>query len=218
MKMTNINIRRVAIAGLLILAASSFQPSIAFAAKTPTAPDLSEQKQPDAPPTVDELERAKSVNVTPAPPLPPETADPDAYYHKYRQSLSLRAGPEWSFNNIQAPGLSLGILYAFPSKDRRGIEAGADLNPEGSGTLHIARRELVGNEKFRPFYKYGIGVQIIGSDQLVTFLRLKNWQLRGSGGFEWTTSETTSFRCEIEPILSTEKLKVIVAIGAVFAF
>lgn len=195
-----------------------FGASDAWAAKTPTAPDLSDAKHPDVPPTAEELERAKIVNITPAPPIERQLLEPDAYYYKFRNSLSLRVGAEWTLSDLQNPGLGFGVLYAFPLNGLRGVEAGADVSADGNGTLHFARRNVIGNERFRWFYKYGAGVRIVGSDQLVTFLRLRNWQARLGGGFEITTSDPVSFRVDVESMIGTESVKAAATVGAVFAF
>ncbi len=197
---------------------SQLSSSTAWAAKTPTAPDLSDAKHPDVPPTVEELERAKIVNITPAPSVSRKLSDPDAYYHKFRSSLSLRAGAEWALSNLQNPGLGFGVLYAFPLADLRGVEAGADVSADGNGTLHFARRNVTGNERLRWFYKYGGGVRIVGRDQLVTFLRLRNWQVRVGGGFELTTFDPISIRVDVESIFATESVKALATLGVVFAF
>ncbi len=192
--------------------------SVAWAAKTPTAPDLSDAKHPDVPPTDAELERAKIVNITPAPPVNRELSEPNAYYYKFRNSISFRAGAEWALSDLEKPGLGFGVLYAYPLGDLRGVEAGADVSRDGNGTLHFARRNVIGNERLRWFYKYGAGVRIVGSDQLVTFLRLRNWQARFGGGFELTTSDPMSIRVDVESMFATESVKALATLGIVFAF
>lgn len=190
----------------------------AFAAKSPVAPDLSDVKNTEVPATQEELDRAKIVHITEAPPVPPRPAEASDYYYKFHNSVSLRAGAQLKLNDLGNPGVTLGLLYAYPLADLRGVEAGADLNSDATGTLHFSRREMVGNEKFRWFHKYGLGVRVVGSDQLVTFLRLRNWELRGGGGFEWTTFDPMSFRLDLESMLSTENIKFLATIGVAFAF
>ena len=208
----------------LLLAASlagaslAFAPSLARAAKTPTTPDFSEKQTDENAPSPDELERAKLVNATTPSKLERRRVEENEYFYKFRNSLSLRAGLEESLNDIENPGPLFGFLYAFPLHDLRGAEAGADLSRDGTGTLHFASRQTSGNDRFRWFYKLGGGIRIIASDQLVTFLRLRNWQARLSGGFEFTVSDPVSLRFDLDSVFSTGGVSFIGTLGVQFAW
>ena len=165
-------------------------------------------------PTAEEEARAQTVHVTPAPPFTPDAANAKDYFFKYRNAVTIRSGVE----DTQNPGPVLGVLLLYSTRELKSFEAGADLSRDGNGTLHIAVRHLLERERIRWFYKYGTGIRVVASDQLVTFLRLKNWQLRGGGGFEWTLSDPISLRFDLEAILGSEKLSALGTVGLAFAW
>lgn len=195
-----------------------FVPTATFAAKTQPSPDFTKEKNRDTPATTDETDRAKLVHITPPPLTARRQLEDSEYFYKFHHSISARAGAEESFSDIENPGPLFGFLYAFPLKDLRGVEAGVDLSRDGNGTLHFASRSFSGTERFRWFYKLGGGIRIVASDQLVTFLRLKNWQARLSGGFEFTVSDPVSLRVDVDSVFSIEGLKLLATLGAAFAF
>ncbi len=188
----------------------------AWAAKPAPSPEDS-LDTPAAPPTAAlpaELERARQVQVTQPPAeLNTETAREQAYFFRFRQSITVRGGLEERFNDIGSPGSVLSVLYWFPRKDLRGIEAGADLQSSGNGTLHFASRSVVGNGRWRGFHKLGGGVRVVPTDQLVTFLRLKNWQLRMSGGVEYSLSDPYTLRLDLDGTISTELMAALITFG-----
>lgn len=140
------------------------------------------------------------------------------YFFRYRHALSFRAGMEIAPSDLNNPGPLLGLMYWFPLQDLRGVEVGADLGRDGNGTLHAAYRHMLGNEKLRWFYKLGAGIRIVAKDQLVTFLRLSNWQFRASGGLEWTISDPLSFRADLDGIMASERPVIQVTIGLALAW
>lgn len=202
---------------LMILIALSLMPT-AFAAKTQPTPDFSEKPDPETKPSAEELERAKLVNITPVSKSAAQNIEESEYFYRFRHGITVRAGLEESFTDLANPGPAFGLLYRFPLEDLRGVEAGADLGRDGNGTLHFASFDSSGFEKFRWFYKFGGGIRIIASDQLVTFLRLRNWQARLSGGFELTISDPVSLRFDADSIWATDGIKILATLGIVFAW
>lgn len=192
-------------------------PLLSFAAPSQPVLDLSPGNGAE-PATPEEIERAGLVHITQPPPLKARAPEEADYFYRYRHSLTPRLGLEERFNELSNPGPVLGVLYWFPRHDLRGVEAGMDLNRDGEGVLHLASRNLVGDGKFRWFYKLGGGIRIVASDQMVTFLRLRNWLLRPGGGFEWTLSDPISLRFDLDGILSTERIAMNLTAGLSFSF
>ncbi len=186
----------------------------AWAAKSASEIELDPKPAEGSTPTHEEAERAQTVFATPAPPLTAANAQDVDYFFRYRNALTIRGGLE----DVESPGPVLGVLLLYSTQMLRSFEAGADLTRDGNGTLHFAIRHLLGREKVRWFYKYGAGIRIVASDQLVTFLRLKNWQLRVGGGFEWTLSDPLALRIDLEGIAGSEKLNALGTIGLAFAW
>lgn len=190
-------------------------PTLARAAKTSPSPEKSLDSREDTTvPSPEELARAEQVEISEP---PAQTAAQQtntlSYYFRYRQSITVRGGLEERFNDTGSPGSVLSVLYWFPRRDLRGIEGGADLQSDGVGTIHIASRNVVGKGRWRGFHKLGGGVRIVPSDQLVTFLRLKNWQLRMSGGVECSISDPYSLRLDLDGTLSTERMAALLTLG-----
>lgn len=205
--------RAITLTLVCILTATA--PILASAAKTSPSPEDSlDTPETTTVPSPEELERAGQVEISePRSEAGGKSQTPQAYYFRYRQSITVRGGIEEKFNDIGSPGSILSVLYWFPRKDLRGIEGGADLQSDGSGTIHIASRNVIGKGRWRGFHKLGGGVRIVPSDQMVTFLRLKNWQLRMSGGVEYSISDPYTLRLDIDGTLSSERMAALVTLG-----
>ena len=226
------------VASLLVL--SVCLPCKSHAAKSAPVPNLSDPRPPPTklPEFTPAQEAArKSIDIAQPPPIvirPPNQSD-EFFYH-FRKSLTVRSGivylskPEESSDdgslgdsgNISSDGKQLlsilGVEYMFPDADLRSWESGADLISDGSGVLHIARRFELSRSRFRPFYKLGVGVRVIPSEQLVTFIRLSNYQLRAAFGFEHSVGARQSLRVDFEGLVATTQLQAGCTIGYVWAW
>lgn len=187
------------------------------AAPTPVSPDLSSNNDSQRIASPIEIERAKLVHPLPAEPIRIRPIEND-YFYRYHQAIALRAGGEVSLSDLQNPGPSMGILYCFPLRTLPSLEVGVDLSRDGFGTIHTGSRTVLGNEKFRWFYKWGAGIRIVASDQLVTFVRPRNWQLRAAGGFEVTLTDPVSFRVDLDAVYGFERSLVDATMGLAFAW
>ena len=70
----------------------------------------------------------------------------------------------------------------------RGWEAGGWILSDGTGRLHFSRRFSPSQTRFRPYTSLGVGVHLVPKDELVTILRLRNYEFRVASGFEFTPS------------------------------
>jgi len=188
-----------------------------FAATPPPSPDLTESEDISPPATAEELDRARQVQLTPPPAIRKTVREVD-YFYRYRQSLLIRGGALIDFNQTNTLGSNLGFQYRFPFNNSKRIELGADLLNEGAGVLHASRFHFFDDSRRRWFYKYGAGIRVVPSQQLVTFLKLANWQARLGGGIEWTVADPYSIRFDLECAASTEKLTTISTIGAAYSW
>lgn len=188
-----------------------------LAATEPPSPDLTEPEDRSPPATAEELERARQVQLTPAPSRVESIREAD-YFFRYRQSLLVRGGAQIDFTRSNSLGSNLGFQYRFPFKNSQRFEIGADLQNEGVGVLHASRFHFSDDSRRRWFYKYGAGIRIVPAQQLVTFLKLANWQARLGGGIEWTIADPFSFRIDLEGALSIEKLTAVSTIGIAYAW
>jgi hypothetical protein len=171
-------------------------------------------------PSPEEVQRANQVRLREADPLSKVSTAND-YFFRYRRAITLRAGSFHRLNNLPEPGGLISVLYWFPLKDLRGVELGADLvvhDQQESGTIHFASRHVYGNDRFRGFYKFGGGIRIVPDEQLVTFLKLANWQMRLGTGFEYAVLDPVSIRLDVESAVSTQFISLMATLGLAFAF
>lgn len=208
---------RTLVVTTLVIAAAISAPEFSQATKTRPSPEDIDQVESESEATPDEIHRARLLDLSPAPPLPPTKFQNDFVY-KYRHTLAARAGVRARLSDPSNPDSLLSLLYWFPLRNLRGAEIGADLDGDGTGALHFAARWTIGDGKWRWLYKFGGGIRIVPSDQLVTFLRLKHWQARIGGGFEYLVSDPFGLRVDLEGLATTEYTACIATLGATWAW
>ena len=152
------------------------------------------------------------------PPLRPRTPEELEYFYPYRKALTVHVGPVYKTNDTSKPYTVGGVLYLFPYKKLQSLESGAELISDGSGVLHLSRRFILSRGSFRPYWKVGGGIRIIPSEQLVTFIQLKNYEVRSAIGFESLVRGAQSVRVEGEADWSTNGAQLIATIGYVWAW
>ncbi len=192
----------------------------------PTSPDVdaatSAHSEPESA-TNDEVQRAKELDWT----MPKESEEKLAdrasareFFYHFRKSLSAMAGPAYRTDAIQDPDTQLSLNYWQHPTDGASLEAGADLMSDGTGALHISKRDNQGRGRLRSYYKYGLAIRIVPNEQLVTFLKFQNWQLRGSAGAEWQWpwGKSWSLRSELGINLSQGRIQIPILIGATTSF
>lgn len=172
---------------------------------------------------VDESLR-KSLDIAPAPPAPPVPAERRVrldYFHKYRKGLSAMVAAVADTKRVQNEEgiLTRGtVRYLFHDRDLKAFEGGADLDSDGTGAIHLARRFIYAQTKFRSYEKLGVAVRIDPDDQLGTFLRYQHYQLRGAAGFEYLWREPASYRIELEGSASFHSLQAGIYAGVTWAW
>ncbi len=164
--------------------------------------------------TPEELERARTIHVSPVSPEEPQRRHEADYFYRYRNAFTIRGGA----SDVHEPGPLLGFLYLFSTRTLRNFETGADLVRDGDGVLHFSIFNLSGRERFRWFHKYGVGMRVVAKDRLTTFLRLKHWMLRIGGGFEYSLQDQIAVRLDLEALGSTQKLDAQGSVGLSFAW
>ncbi|MEK7355200.1 MAG: hypothetical protein AAB250_02035 [Bdellovibrionota bacterium] len=112
----------------------------------------------------------------------------------------------------------VGIQFMFMTESRFNFEGGADLLSDGSGSLQISQRRIWGQSRFRPYIKAGAGVRIVPADQLATFLKHENYQIRGAIGFERLVKDPYGARLELEVMVSTRSQAASLLLGGVWSF
>lgn len=162
--------------------------------------------------------KIETVDISPAPPLPPRSRS-SAFFYSYRQSLTLRAGALYATRAEDDKNLHtlIGVQYTFPI-DLKPHEAGADLASDGSGILHFARKFVYSRDRFRPYSKLGAGLRIVPSERLTSLLKHKNYQVRAAIGFEQLTRRPMSLRMELEVMASLRSTQSAATVGYVWAW
>ena len=188
------------------------------APKTPS-PDFNEPPPKYDSPTPESESKIQSLDIAPPPPAVEADREPEFFY-RYRHAISFHAGFAYDTKSAAEgkPILSrFGAQYLFPV-DLKSYEAGADLLSDGAGVIHASRRWIYTRTKLRPYSKAGVGLRIVPADQLATFLKYDNYQIRGAIGFEEIVNVPTSFRMELEAMASTRSAQVSLLFGGVWAW
>lgn len=165
-----------------------------------------------------------SVDLTKVPPAPPSgLRAPPEYFYRYRRAITARVGLLYDTKASEDTNTHtlLGVQYLFPGPELKSYEAGADILSDGTGVAHAARRFIYSRTKFRPYTKAGVGVRIVPSDQLATFIRYENYQLRAAAGFEYlffVYGKEMNVRLETEVTASFRSVQADATIGHVWAW
>lgn len=185
-------------------------PALDFENPSPPPPEATES---------DDVAKKAAIDITEPPPPTFERSEAE-YFYPYRHALSFRGGAVIDSGNGQAGPIGLmGVQYLFPiSNPLRQIEIGADLLSSSNGSIHAAQRFIHSRARLRPYSKMGLGIKIVPSEQLTTFLKYQNFQIRGATGIERLVYKTTSLRAELELVAGTVGIQGIATLGYVWAW
>ncbi len=211
---------RILFLTLVLIATVALSGANSLAAINDPNPDFIDTPQPAATPSPTAEAAKDDFDVAPPPPAPPRSARLE-YFHKYRRGLSFMGGPVIDTKRIQNKESALmrgSIRYLFKDRELRGFEAGADLDSDATGAIHLTRRWIYSQTRFRPYEKLGLAIRIDPDDQLGTFLRYQHYQLRAGAGFEALISDPASFRLELEASASFHSLQAALVGGLVWAW
>lgn len=161
------------------------------------------------------------VSVTPnANPLKFKKTTSEVYF-PYQSSISPRFGSGTDTDHIKNNHYYyfFGLQYQLPSDDGRHWEAGADVLDDGTGVLSIGRKfRLNATEALRPYFKVAGAIHTVPSEQLTTFLRIDNFQIRPSLGYEYFLQHPSSFRMELESWVGTKLMGIHLTVGYSYAW
>lgn len=204
---------------LLVLVALSFLFSLLFvkqswAAKEDPSPDFTEA--PDSQDSLERkngIERLESVDIATPPPLILRHQERE-YFYPFSRTLSARFGAVLDSQKYSEKGVLLlaGVIYLYRHRQNEYYDFGFDVRNDAFGTFHVQRRWISGRAATRPYFKAGFGLNLVPADQLATFLKIKNYQLRGGVGLEKIFIAPMSFRYELE-LLQSESTAIILSIG-----
>ncbi len=188
------------------------------ASTPPPSPDLTVEQKTDAPPTPEEIGRANQIEITTPPPVRLKVDRSHDYFYHYRQALSFHGGIGANLSDIANPSSTIGFQYRFSFPENGRSEAGADLLASGTGLIHASRFHFLDDARFRFFYKYGLEVRVVPSEELVTLLKLANWRARLAGGFEWNTWGSIGLRMDLEAHIGTSDRTLTALAGLAYSF
>lgn len=154
---------------------------------------------------------------------PPKTGlrpTKSGYFYRYRQSFTMRTGGmyHWQMPDQSETQTILGIQFSFMTESRSRYEIGADQISGGNGAIHLARKWVFDDSKFRPFSKAGLGLIVEPQNNIASLLKHKNFLIEGSLGFEYLIFDPQSIRVEIEGGLGSETLQALLLLGYVWAW
>jgi hypothetical protein len=185
-------------------------------------PDFIDPIPSDPPLTEEQRALQQSIDIAPAPPASPVEARKLGYFYKYRSALTALyyAGLDSQrVTDDKSPLFGrVSLQFLFPTENLHALEASADLKSDNSGALGLSYRWIFSRTRFRPYTKLGAALRIDPDDQFATVLRLKNYQVRGSAGFEQTLSNPLSLRFDAELIASGRSVEALAGLGLVYAW
>ncbi len=185
-----------------------------WAAKQDPSPDFV-----DTPEAIDNSEQQNGkaaldyVDIAKPPPLIVIHQDED-YFYPYSRALSARFGGVFDSQKISDNGILFlaGVIYLYRYKSNEYYDFGFDVRNDSYGTIHAERRWISGRARTRTYAKAGVGLNLVPNDQLATFLKFKNYQVRGAVGFEKTFINPMSMRYELE-LLAGDGISAILSVG-----
>ncbi len=193
-----------------------------WAAPATPSPDFVDPVSEEKPPTDEQRALEQSVDIAPAPPASPREARRLGYFYKYRNAITAFYYAGADSKNItedKSPFIQrFSLQFLFPTENLHALEASADLFSDNSGALGLSYRWIFSRTRLRPYTKLGAAVRIDPDDQLAALLRLKNYQLRGSVGFEQTLGDPVSLRFDAELIASGRSVEALAGLGLVWAW
>ena len=193
-------------------------PGLAGASTPPPAPDLTTELKAEEPATAEELKRAQQVEITTPPPARLRMDHTQDYFYHYRQALSFHGGVSSNLADPANLSSTVGFQYRFSYPQQNRAEVGADLLTSGTGLIHASRFHFLDDSRFRFFYKYGLEIRVVPSEELVTFLKLVNWRARLAGGFEWNTWGSVGIRLAFEAHIGTTERTLTALGGLAYSF
>jgi len=163
-------------------------------------------------------------NISLSVPKPPKTKKRRAVYYPFTQSISPRLGSlvkldEFKQKPTGAFEYLIGFNYLLYSIRSPHYEIGADLVSNAEGHLNIAKRWIIAERSgFRPFYKAGVLLRMVGNEGFATFANIKNYMACGSVGIEDYFKAPLSLRLELELAVGTERNYLLLVFGYSWAW
>jgi len=142
-------------------------------------------------------------------------------FFPYESSMSPRFGMGTDSNRISNNEYYFlyGLQYQFAGENGLHWEAGGDVLSDGTGVVSLGRKwRYFPTEAMRPYLKLAGALHIDPSEQLTTFLRTENFQIRPAVGFEYFLEHPSSVRLELESWFSMKKRGLHFCIGYSYAF
>ena len=136
------------------------------------------------------------------------------YFYPYSRALSARFGGVFDSQKISDNGILFlaGVIYLYRHKPNEYYDFGFDVRNDSYGTIHAERRWISGRARTRTYTKVGFGLNLVPNDQLATFLKVKNYQVRTGVGLEKTFINPMSMRYEFE-LLAGDGIGAILSLG-----
>jgi hypothetical protein len=192
-------------------------PNVAHTAVDNPVVDVTDSAATDAP-EEKPIDRGMrdSIDITQPPPAKATVLRDRPYFYRYRHGVFAYAGmladSQASADGSAALGL-FGASWSFPTEELKIYEFGVDFLSDVTANAHFARRFDFSRSRLRPFATLGAGVRVVPSDQLVTFLRFQNYQLRASAGIEDTIWDPLNIRTEIQTSVSGHSVQAGLILG-----
>ncbi len=200
-------------------------PSSCLAAKpesiSPLGDESAKDKQEDGSASQASSKLVRETVDIAEPPPPQKSPARIGYYYRYRQSLTLRLGGMFRRNLPEEQDETfsvIGLQFSLKTDHQSIYEIGADMLSGAQGAVHLARKWVYGDSRFRPFTKIGLGLIVEPKNNLASVLKYEKLLLEGSWGFEHLFADPQSIRIELEAAAGRENLQGTLLLGYVWAW
>lgn len=143
------------------------------------------------------------------------------YFYRHKKAITVHAGTFYATEDSTGHddkfnGL-LGVSYLFPWKGMMKTEAGVDLTFIGHGFVTVMQRRIHNeNSGFRPYYRYGVMLNIDPDDKLAAVSDWKTYLGRVGIGFEGIQKPSQSLRVELDFAAGAQDLMGLFSVGYVW--
>jgi hypothetical protein len=216
--------------GLSQARASVGDPSPDFR-DSPATPDAGATNSRDAEiKSPDELEKRRTIDIKVPPPEAKKSraiSVVDEFFYPYHYGLTLALGETYAkesreTNSDTKPlSTALGLQFVFPTWNFTAYEFGAFLLTNSTARLHFSRRFIYSQDRLRPYSAVGVGLALFPADEFANFVQLRNYQLRGAAGFEYSIGRLnhgSTLRLELAAAFGLNAQDVALTIGQVWGW
>ncbi len=141
------------------------------------------------------------------------------YFYKFHNELGAQIGMLY---DTEVRGgekhlhKTVSLRYLYPDHKLQSWEWNGTFISDSTGTLSFSRRFIGSQDRFRPYNSIGLGLHLLPAEPLGSFIRWRQYQMRGAAGCEYTSqmfSTELHWRAEAALALSFRSQQADLSVG-----